>query len=176
MSLLYCMLRLLVCKKSSNCLPSWLCHFASPPAMSEFCCCVLSPALDVVGFCTVTFWWVCNGTRCQWFSPVTNDVEFLFICLFAVSRFSSVSYPFLPLTDFLVESVVLILNFKSYLCRGAGVAQLVKPLTSARVKPHVGLCADSSEAGACFRFCVSLSLCPSPDHALSLSLSKTNER
>ena len=35
-------------------------------------------------------------------------------------------------------------------------------------EPHVGLCADSSEPGACFRFCVSLSL-TLPVHALSLS-------
>ena len=34
-----------------------------------------------------------------------------------------------------------------------------------------GLCTDSSEPGACFRFCVSLSLCPSPARARSLSLS-----
>ena len=38
-------------------------------------------------------------------------------------------------------------------------------------KPHVELCADSSEPGACFGFCVSLSLCSSPTHVLSLSLS-----
>ena len=36
-------------------------------------------------------------------------------------------------------------------------------------EPRVRLCADSSEPRA--RFCVSLSLCPSPVHALSLSLS-----
>ena len=36
-------------------------------------------------------------------------------------------------------------------------------------EPRVGLCADSSEPGACFGFCVSLSLWPSPIHALSLS-------
>ena len=36
-------------------------------------------------------------------------------------------------------------------------------------EPCVGLCADSSEPGACCGFCVSLSLCPSPAHALSLS-------
>ena len=32
-------------------------------------------------------------------------------------------------------------------------------------EPCVGLCADSSEPGACFGFCVSLSLflCPAPD-------------
>ena len=39
-------------------------------------------------------------------------------------------------------------------------------------EPRVGLCADSSAPGACFRFCVSLSLCPSPAHALCLSVSQ----
>ena len=43
-------------------------------------------------------------------------------------------------------------------------------------EPRVGLCADSSEPGACFRFWVSLSLCPSPTHALSLSVPKINKR
>ena len=38
-------------------------------------------------------------------------------------------------------------------------------------EPRIGLWADGSEPGACFRFCVSLSLCPSPTHALSPSLS-----
>ena len=42
-------------------------------------------------------------------------------------------------------------------------------------EPHVWLCADSSEPGPCFRFCVSLSLCSSPAHALSLSLSKISK-
>ena len=41
-------------------------------------------------------------------------------------------------------------------------------------EPHVGLWADGSEPGACFQFCVSLSLCPSPVHALSLSVPKIN--
>ena len=65
---------------------------------------------------------------------------------------------------------------------GAWVAQLVKRPTSAQVmisrlmiKPHVRLCADSSEPEACFRFCVSLSLCPSLAHVLSLSPSKINK-
>ena len=44
-------------------------------------------------------------------------------------------------------------------------------LTVRRFGPRVGLCADSSEPGACFRFCVSLSLCLFPSHTLSLSLS-----
>ena len=43
-------------------------------------------------------------------------------------------------------------------------------------EPRVGLWADGSEPGACFRFCVSLSLCPSPVRALSLSVPKINKR
>ena len=43
-------------------------------------------------------------------------------------------------------------------------------------QPRVGLWADGSEPGACFRFCVSLSLCPSPVHALSLAVPKINKR
>ena len=42
-------------------------------------------------------------------------------------------------------------------------------------EPRVRLWADGSEPGAYFRFCVSLSLCPSPVHALSLSVPKTNK-
>ena len=38
-------------------------------------------------------------------------------------------------------------------------------------EPRIGLWADGSEPGACFRFCVSLSLCPSP-FMLCLSLSQ----
>ena len=47
---------------------------------------------------------------------------------------------------------------------GTWVAQSVKRPTSGHdlavreFEPHVGLCADRSEPGACFRFCVSLSL------------------
>ena len=42
-------------------------------------------------------------------------------------------------------------------------------LTVHRCEPRVGLCADSSEPGTRFGVCVSLSLCPSPAHALFLS-------
>ena len=42
-------------------------------------------------------------------------------------------------------------------------------------EPRVGLCANSSEPGACFGFCVSLSLCFSRACALSLCLSLKNE-
>ena len=44
-------------------------------------------------------------------------------------------------------------------------------LTLHKFEPRVGLCADSSEPGACFTFCVSFSLCPSLTRTLSLSLS-----
>ena len=67
--------------------------------------------------------------------------------------------------------------------RGTWVAQLVELPTSAQVtistfcefEPRVGLCVDSSEPGACFGFCVSLSLCPFPAYAVSLSVSKINK-
>ena len=45
-------------------------------------------------------------------------------------------------------------------------------LTVREFEPCIRLCTDSSEPGASFRFCVSLSLCPSPAHALSPSLSQ----
>ena len=45
-------------------------------------------------------------------------------------------------------------------------------LTVREFEPRIRLWADGSEPGACFRFCVSLSLCPSPVHALSLSVPK----
>ena len=64
--------------------------------------------------------------------------------------------------------------------RGAWAAQWVKRPTSEQVmisvvrefEPRVGLLADGSEPGACFGFCVSLSLCPSPARALSLSVTQ----
>ena len=69
------------------------------------------------------------------------------------------------------------LKFKN---RGAWVAQSVERPTGSghdlavrEFEPRVGLWADGSEPGACFRFCVSLSLCPSP-LVLCLSLSKIN--
>ena len=42
-------------------------------------------------------------------------------------------------------------------------------------EPHVWLCTDSLEPGARFRFCISLTLCPSSTHACALSLSKINK-
>ena len=50
--------------------------------------------------------------------------------------------------------------------RGAWVAQSNFAsghyLTVGGFKPRIGLSADTSEPGACFRFCISLSLSPSP--------------
>ena len=51
---------------------------------------------------------------------------------------------------------------------GAWVAQVM----ISQFKPRMELCADSSEPEACFRFCVSLSLWPSPIH---VSVSKINK-
>ena len=66
--------------------------------------------------------------------------------------------------------------FKFVISRGAWVLQQVECPTLAQVmisqfEPCVRVCADSSDPGTCLRFCVSLSLCPSPTCALSLSLS-----
>ena len=49
-------------------------------------------------------------------------------------------------------------------------------LTVHGFEAHVSLCADSSEPGACFGFCVSLSLYPSLTCALSLCLSVIFDR
>ena len=49
-------------------------------------------------------------------------------------------------------------------------------LTVCGFEPYIGLYADSSESRACFWSCVSLSLCPSPAHALSLPLSLKNKQ
>ena len=63
--------------------------------------------------------------------------------------------------------------------RGAWVAQLVEcpnfglghNLTVRAYEPHIGLCTDSLEPGACFGFCVSLFLfAPPPTYTLFLSL------
>ena len=43
-------------------------------------------------------------------------------------------------------------------------------------EPRIGLCAESSEPGAYFGICVSLSLCPSPAHGLSISLPPKNKQ
>ena len=87
------------------------------------------------------------------------------------------SYNFLE--DFTSKKYIKL--FKSSSFRGAWVAQSVEHPTSAQVmiswsvgsSPASGS-ADSSDPGARFQFCVSLCLCPSPVHALSLSVSKIN--
>ena len=76
--------------------------------------------------------------------------------------------------------------FQTAHTRGTRVAQSVtRPtlgfgsghsLTVREFEPRVGLCADSSEPGACFGFCVSLSLCPSPAHALPVCLSLSQKK
>ena len=48
-----------------------------------------------------------------------------------------------------------------------------RDLTVCGFEPRVGLCPDSSEPGACFRFCLPLSL-PLP-HSCSVSVSLKNK-
>ena len=48
-------------------------------------------------------------------------------------------------------------------------------LTVRGFEPHVGLCADSSEPGTRFGFCVSFSLSAPPPVVLCLSLSLKNK-
>ena len=48
-------------------------------------------------------------------------------------------------------------------------------LTVWEFKPHVGLCADSSEPGTCFGFCISPPLSALPMLMLCLSLSLNNK-
>ena len=62
----------------------------------------------------------------------------------------------------------------SWLSLGSGHNLTVGEFTVDEFKPCVGLCADSSEPGACFRFFDSLSFCSSPTHTLSPSLKQIN--
>ena len=48
-------------------------------------------------------------------------------------------------------------------------------LTIRGFEPRVGLCADSSELGACFGFCVSPSLCFCPAYTVCVCLSLKNK-
>ena len=66
--------------------------------------------------------------------------------------------------------------------QGAWVAQSVKRPTSSghdlivcEFEPRVRLCADSLESGACFGFCVSLSLSLRLPHSRSVSLSPSHQ-
>ena len=76
----------------------------------------------------------------------------------------------------------LSLCFKNCFCRGAWVGSVgwAADFSSGRdlgvrwFEPHIGLCADSWERGACVGSCVSLSL-PPPPLALFLPLSKINK-
>ena len=64
---------------------------------------------------------------------------------------------------------IQILGVPGWLCQLSIWLRLRSDLTIHEFKPCIGLCADSSEPGAHFGFCVSLSLWLSPTHTLSLS-------
>ena len=82
----------------------------------------------------------------------------------------------------IILTSVLVLCFKKCAWRAPGVLSRLSIQLWFRsrfhihgFKPCIRLCADSSEPGAWFRFCVSLSLCPSPTSSLFLSLSLKNK-
>ena len=75
-----------------------------------------------------------------------------------------------------VHFIVLFSGAPGWRSRLSGRLQPGHDLAVREFEPRVGLWADGSEPGACFRFCVSLSICPSPVHALSLSFPKINKR
>ena len=87
---------------------------------------------------------------------------------------------------FLVQSNEGLINFINLFKKQLGGAPGWRSQLSVRLQPghdpvvrefepRIGLWADGSEPGACFRFCVSLSLCPFPVHVLSLSVPKINK-
>ena len=73
-------------------------------------------------------------------------------------------------------------RIKTAQSQGAQVAQSVSrlpldvssghDLTVCEFEPRIGLCADGSEPGACFGFCVSFSLCLTVPQSHSVSLSQ----
>ena len=75
------------------------------------------------------------------------------------------------------ESGMMTIMFKNalyqgQLCGSVGLSDfgLGHDLVVHEFEPHIRLCANSSEPGVCFGFCVSLSLCPSLACTLSLSV------
>ena len=66
------------------------------------------------------------------------------------------------------------IQLKSMITMGCWVAQSIKHWTWARVMVLLSVSLSPAsgygEPGACLKFCVSLCLCPSPTHTLSLSL------
>ena len=64
-----------------------------------------------------------------------------------------------------------VLGMPEWLSRLSVRLQLSHDLTVHKLQPHVGLCADISEPGVCFGFCLPLSALP----PLTLCLSKMNK-
>ena len=96
---------------------------------------------------------------------------------FIVAIVLSKGWDFLKKRDFSLDLRLELHGFKFKKCSGrlgGSVRQvsdfsLSHDLAGPEFRLHVGLCADSSEPGACFRFRVSLSLLLPHSHPVSLS-------
>ena len=100
---------------------------------------------------------------------------FIFFFFFIISLLISINISILVGIQANIHSFLFSLNNYIVGCLGrfsrlSIQLQLRSYLTIHGFEPHVGLCDDSLEPGACFRFCVSLFLCSSPTGALPLSL------
>ena len=96
------------------------------------------------------------------------------ICLKSRQALRTRADSLLPFCVFSKVPMVSGITFKAEIMVAPGwLSRLIVRLrlTVCGFEPRVGLCADSSEPGACFGFCVFLSLCPSPACVLCLSLS-----
>ena len=113
-----------------------------------------------------------HGAQSGWGSPQSRRLHFLILHKMRMTSATLLSQSGILSRQWCLKC--------SYLGRLAGSVGWASDFSSGHdlavheFEPHVGLWAGSSEPGACFRFCVSLSLCPSPAQALSLSLSEIN--
>ena len=142
----------------------WIIYFYS---LSNFCLfpCRCEWVLSIF-YLLITFQFYILKTSSN-LPPVCYVYLSCFLCIEITNMITSIDLHHLPLSSVLL---------KSYLGCLGGSGSWVSDFDSGHnlmvhdFESRVGLCADSSEPKACFRFCASLSLFPSPARALFLSL------
>ena len=105
------------CKKLPNCLPRWLYYFAFLLIINQFL--LLSPI-----FSGVSFWIVAILIDMQWYlitiltsiSPMTYNMENLFIYLFSICVSSLIRYLFRSFPHFLIRLFVFLVLSLRFLC------------------------------------------------------------